>query len=185
VSRYLARRSGDVAQLLGDIRCHPGLKHSTAGTVHPAMLAFMGWDPARKKFGGIHRTFLTPDGQKAAVDTVRMAYGDAGIVRLGPPGICMGFSEGIETAICAHHLFDMPVWSGISANGLLSAEPPEGVKRVVLFGDNDPNFVGPAAAFEKARRLAAKGYEVRVQIPPIVGQDWADVWATTPRTEVS
>jgi len=185
VGLYLARRCGDVAQLLDDIRYHPGLKHSIDGQVHPAMLAFMGWDPVKRKFSGIHRTYLTTDGRKAAVDPVRMEYGPSGPVRLGPPGPVMGIAEGIETALCAHALFGLPVWSGICANGLKAWMPPEGVHQVVIFGDNDPNFVGPAAAFEKARALAAKGYEVQVQIPPIVGQDWADVWAATPRTEVA
>jgi putative DNA primase/helicase len=177
VSLYLARRCGDVAGQLGDIRFHPELKHSVAGTTHPAMLAFMGWNPATKKFGGIHRTYLTPDGRKAALDPVRMAYGDAGAVRLGPIRERMGIAEGIETALCAGQLFTLPVWSGISANGMLAWVPPEGVREVVIFGDNDANYVGIAAAYELARALAVKGYVVDVRIPPEIGQDWADVWA--------
>ena len=177
VSLYLARRCGDVACQLGDIRFHPSLKHSTAGTTHPAMLSFMGWNPSTKQFSGIHRTYLTPDGRKAALDPVRMAYGDAGAVRLGPIRERMGIAEGIETALCAGQLFTLPVWSGISANGMLAWVPPEGVREVVIFGDNDANYVGIAAAYELARALAFKGYVVDVRIPPVIGQDWADVWA--------
>jgi len=51
------------------------------------------------------------------------------------------------------------------------------VRQVVIFADNDENFVGLAAAYEKARALHRKGFEIEVQIPPDVGTDWADVWA--------
>ena len=185
VDLYLTRRCGDVGELLGDIRFHPDLKHSVSGTSHPAMLAFMGWNPVTRKFSGIHRTYLTLDGQKAAVDPVRMAYGDAGAVRLGPPEPCLGIAEGIETALCARQLFGMSVWSGISANGILAWDPPEGVTRVVIFGDNDASFTGHACAYEKARKLRAAGLQAEVQIPPHEGQDWADVWAATPQTGVA
>lgn len=179
VDLYLTRRCGDVAAQLADIRFHPALKHSVDGGTHPAMLAFMGWNPATRKFSGIHRTYLTLEGLKAAVDPVRMNYGDAGAVRLGPADACLGIAEGIETALCAHQLFGMPVWSAISANGLLAWEPPAGVERVVIFGDHDANYVGLAAAYEKGRQLRAKGFQVEVQIPPTEGDDWANVWEAT------
>ena len=177
VHLYLTRRCGDVAGQLGDIRYHPALKHSVEGGEHPAMLAFMGWNPVTKKFSGIHRTYLTREGQKAAVDPVRMNYGDAGPVRLGVVQERMGIAEGLETSMCARALFGLPVWSGICAEGVKAWEPPEGVRQVVIFADNDENFVGLAAAYEKARVLHRKGFEVEVQIPPDVGTDWADVWA--------
>lgn len=173
---YLDRRCGDPTGLLEHIRFHPELRHSTSGTTHPAMLAMMGWDG--KRFSGIHRTYLTEDGFKAAVDPVRMAYGDAGAVRLGPVSTTMGIAEGIETAICAGHLFGLPVWSGICANGLLAWEPPPEVEEVLIFGDNDAHktFEGQKAAFAKANALVAKGLRVAVHIPPRAGEDWANVW---------
>ena len=89
----------------------------------------------------------------------------------------MGIAEGIETALCAGQLHGLTVWSGICANGLKDWDPPEGVREVVIFGDNDANWVGLAAAYEKARALAVKGFVVDVKIPPQIGDDWADVWA--------
>lgn len=183
VSLYLERRCGDCSGQLSDIRFHPALKHSVSGTTHPAMLAMMGWDG--KKFSGIHRTYLTADGFKAAVDPVRMNYGDAGPVRLGEAQERLGIAEGLETALCASHLFSLPVWSGICADGVLKWVPPAGVTSVVIFGDNDANFVGQAAAYDLAKILRGKGLAVEIKIPPVEGQDWADVWASGPEIGVA
>ena len=170
---YLTRRCGDPAGFLQDIRFHPALKHSADGGTHPAMLAMMGWDG--QKFSGIHRTYLTLDGRKAAVDPVRASFGSVGPVRLGPLAERMGIAEGIETAICASHRFRIPVWAATCANGLESWDPPEGVKSVLVCGDNDESWTGQAAACALAKRLRSKGYEVAVEIPEAVGTDWADV----------
>jgi len=169
---YLERRCGDPSGVRQDIRFHPALKHSVDGGLHPAMLAMMGWDG--KRYSGIHRTYLDANGQKAQVDPVRMSYGDVGAVRLGPVLERLGIAEGIETAACASKIFGLPVWSAICANGLIAWEPPEGVKSVVVFGDNDDNYTGQAAAFALAKRLRISGLEVEVQIPGTVGTDWAD-----------
>ena len=65
------------------------------------------------------------------------------------------------------------MWSCISTTGIESFEPPEGVEHIVIFADNDANFAGQAAAYRAAHRLALKGIEVEVVIPPSVG-DWLD-----------
>jgi len=169
---YLERRCGNPAPFLQDIRFHPALKHSVDGGEHPAMLAMMGWDG--EKFSGIHRTYLTLDGQKANVDPVRMTYGDLGPVRLGPIMERMGIAEGLETAMCASLRFGVPVWSGISAEGLKAWAPPEGCRSVLVFGDNDASYTGQAAAFALARRLVTDGVQVEVCIPDQAGTDWAD-----------
>jgi putative DNA primase/helicase len=179
VHRYLTRRCGDPAGALGDIRFHPALFHKEAGARFPAMLAFMGWDPILQKFCGIHRTYLTEDGQKAPVPPglVRKNYGPAGPVRLGPAAERMGIGEGIETALCGAKLFDRPVWSGICAHGMETWSPPPEAREILILGDNDANFVGQAAANDLAKRLRSLGMVVEVQIPPNVGTDWCDVWA--------
>jgi len=174
---YLERRCGDPSAVLQDLRYHPALEHSVDKGKHPAMLAGMGFDG--KKFSGIQRTYLANGGQKAQVDPVRMTYGEVGPVRLGPVANRLGIAEGIETAVCASKQFGLPVWSGFSANGMRAWEPPEGVRSVVVCGDNDENFTGQAAAFHLARRLRLSGLDVRVEIPAQVGQDFADVYLTS------
>lgn len=183
VWRYLESRCGDPSGLLGDIRFHPGLAHSLNGGLHPVMLALM-WPHGEPKACGIHRTYLTPDGHKAGVDPVRMSYGELASVRLGPAMERMGIAEGIETAICAGKLFGIPVWAAISANGLRCWEPPASARTVVIFGDNDSNFVGQLAAFENAKLLRSKGLNVEIQIPQLVDTDWCDVWHCSQQQEV-
>jgi len=177
VHAYLTRRCGDPAGALEDLRFHPALWHKEAAARFPAMLAFMGWDPVLRKFSGIHRTYLTADGQKAPVWPVRKNFGTAGPVRLGPVAPRMGIAEGIETALCGSKLFGLPVWSGICAHGVETWSPPAGVEGVLILGDNDENYVGQAAANDLAKRLRALGLVVEVRLPPVLGQDWADVWA--------
>lgn len=174
VWRYLESRCGDPRGALEDIRYHPKLHHSQDGNHHPAMLARM-IDLSGPKVVGIHRTYLTLDGRKAAVDPVRKSYGELSAVRMGGVQERMGIAEGIETALCASKLFGMPCWSGISAHGLKTWEPPPEAKRIVICGDNDESYTGQEAAFSLAHRLTRQGIEVEVQIPAVTGQDWADV----------
>ena len=92
----------------------------------------------------VHRTYLAevPTRKKLmpAVDTVRGAA-----IRLFAVVDVMGVAEGIETAIAATELFEMPTWAAISASGIETFEPPPGIKRIHIFGDNDLNFVGQKA----------------------------------------
>ena len=177
--KYLANRCGYPVAVLDDLRCHPGLKHSKEGGVHPAMVAMMRYPNG--KCASLHRTFLTPDGHKAPVDPARKIMPGfplaASCVRLGPLQEQIGVAEGIETAICAGLRFGIPVWAAISANGMICWDPPEGVRSVVVFGDSDESFTGQHAAFALARRMKTAGLDVRVEIPERIGDDWADVFA--------
>mgnify|MGYP002713339556 CR=1 FL=1 len=69
----------------------------------------------------------------------------------------------------------MPVWAAGGADMLLSWEPPNGAKEIVVLGDNDPNFAGQAASFALAHRLAMRpDLNVRHEQPDVPG-DWNDV----------
>ena len=97
-------------------------------------------------------------------------------VRLAPHEDKLGIAEGIETALAASVLFNMPVWAALNA-GLLSWTPPAEVETVFVFGDNDASATGQAAAYALAQRLKAKGVAAFVEIPTRTGDDWADVLA--------
>jgi putative DNA primase/helicase len=58
--------------------------------------------------------------------------------------------------------------------------PPDGVERLVVFGDNDASYTGQKSAFAAAFRLQQIGVEVEVRIPPTVG-DWLDVLNSSKR----
>lgn len=147
---------------------------------HPAMVAkILAPDGTPTN---LHRTYLTLTGRKADVGSVRkvmvggIAKGSA--IRLFDVGPVLGVAEGIETAFAASALFGVPVWSTINSTILSGWLPPEGVQQVIIFGDNDPQFGGQAAANALAHRLACnkeRPVSVRIEIPPVTGEDWNDV----------
>jgi putative DNA primase/helicase len=126
----------------------------------------------------IHRTLLTPVGEKADVDQPRLfmpgSIVKGSAVRLMPHQGEVGIAEGIETALSAAILFKIPCWAALNAAMLRQWEPPAKVEYVTVFGDNDANFTGQAAAYELARRLSSK-VGISVEIPKDEGKDWNDV----------
>jgi putative DNA primase/helicase len=171
---YLHRRTGiDVAP--ADLRFHPSMRHSEGGN-HPAMLALMRYPDGQS--ASIHRTYLTQDGQKAAVKVVRKFMEGKPLqtasVRLGAAGEVLGLAEGIETALAASSRFGLPVWAATNAVLMEHWAPPEGVKQIIVFGDNDRSYTGQSAAFALCKRLVRDGYQAEAKIPDTVDRDWAD-----------
>ena len=184
VTRYLAGRGLALDRLPDSLRLHPRLRYRDEDGAlvghFAAMLATI--TDASGQAVSLHRTYLL-DGQKAPVAEPRKLMAGRPIagaaIRLAPASERIGIAEGIETAIAASELFSLPVWSCISTSGVESFEPPAGVKAVSIFADNDLNFAGQKAGFAVAHRLAIKGYQVEVRIPPVVG-DWLDVLLVSP-----
>lgn len=180
VDRYLRRRLG-IGRVFQcqELRFHPDLIYrDETVSRHPAMLALVR-DPSGSP-ATLHRTFLTPEGEKAPVpDPRRIMPGEipkGSAVRLMPHHGTIGIAEGIETAIAAASLHGVPCWSALNAGMLEDWEPPDGVREVIVFGDNDDNFVGQAAAYALAKRIArTKTIQVSVKIPDQSGFDWLDV----------
>ena len=128
----------------------------------------------------LHRTYLDHAGNKAHVTSPRKMLGampSGAAVRLMPHNGVLGIAEGIETALAASVLHNVPVWAALNAGLLEKWMPPASVRAVVIFADNDPNFVGQNAAYTLAGRLKALGFEVEVRMPAETGSDWADVLA--------
>jgi putative DNA primase/helicase len=176
-SVYLASRGLEVAPGLDWIKALTYVDGSKAKIGDfPAMLA-----PIVKngKFLTYHATYLQ-DGRKAPLDPCRKILpgnesNTGGACPLYPAAEWMGIAEGVETAIAAKMIFGIPVWAALNTALLAAWEPPAGVKRVSVFGDNDANFAGHAAAYALAHKLVKKGIQVEIQIAPEVDQDWNDV----------
>jgi putative DNA primase/helicase len=159
------------------LRFCPQARHSGPPmSFHPAMLAKVTDAAGRPVM--IHRTYLTMSGAKAPVDKVRMFCAGkvppGSAVRLAPAASVMGVAEGIETALAATKLFEVPTWAALNDGGVEKFEPPAGTERLIIFGDNDANGAGQKAAYALASRLALR-MQVEVKIPDAAGADWNDV----------
>jgi putative DNA primase/helicase len=177
VCSYLAGRGLALHDLPTGLRLHPGLPYYDAGKLvgkWPAMLGIVT-SPTGQALS-IHRTYIQ-DCTKAPVSASKklmQGYPLAGgAIRLTPVSERLGIAEGIETALAADELFEVPTWACISTAGMESFEPPEKVKHVIIFADHDLNFAGQSAAYRAAHKLAMKGIEVEVIVPPEPG-DWLD-----------
>ncbi len=156
------------------------------------------WDDDAKRVTGRFPTVLAPihapDGELVSIQRIydadvtprkktMMPIGtiNKAAVRLVPVADEMGIAEGVETAIAAYLLFGIPTWAALSAHGMEVWDPPAGVQRLHIFGDNDTNHEGQAAAYVLARRMGRerKGLEVRVTLPPEAGTDWLDCYTIT------
>jgi putative DNA primase/helicase len=127
-----------------------------------------------------HLTYLTSDGRKADVAPNRRIMAgqlpNGSAIRLGDAAEVMGIAEGIETALAAQVMFQLPVWSAINAQNLSKWVPPKVAKKIVIFGDNDSTYTGQAAAYTLAKRLVVQhDCSVEVKIPQNVDRDWADL----------
>lgn len=177
VDKYLTGRNCPWPQNLDCLRYLPSCPVPYETGMRPAMLAAVKGPDG--KGVTLHRTFLRPDGAKADMENPRAMMPcdlpDGSAVRLAQFGNVLGIAEGIETALRASARFSIPAWAALNATMLAKWNPPDGVSEIVVFGDCDTKYGGQAAAYTCAHRLAKKGLNVRVEIPEVLGTDWADV----------
>jgi putative DNA primase/helicase len=160
-----------------------GDRGSKVRTFHPAMVARFVSPDAQHTM--LHRTYLRLDGRgKADVREARMfapgSIPEGGAVRLANSAPAMGIATGIETSLAAMLLFKIPVWATLNDALLVKWIPPETVRNITIFGDNDVKFGGAMAAFGLAHKLACdRRYsfieQIDVRIPDHIGQDFNDV----------
>lgn len=183
VTLYLKGRGlAGLWPLPGCLRYAPALPYWHDGEVigqFPAMLA--RFHAADGHCVAIHQTYLTRDGRKADVPSVKKISPAAGLLMGGcialaePRDAVLGIAEGIETALCAGVASGLPVVAAYSAGCLAGYQWPKQLKRLVIFGDNDASGTGQAAAQKLATRARTVGVSVSVLIPQKSGTDWADV----------
>lgn len=186
VHRYFEAR-GLPVPATGDVRFHPACPVSGVDgrESYPAMVALVRSPDG--KSATLHRTYLL-DGGKAPIDKPkRLMPGELvkGVaIRLMLHSGVLGIAEGIETARRVHQRFGIPCWAAISEGFLREFVWPDGIEALHVFGDNDLNFVGQAAAYQLAMR-ASRGKNpvprVEVHIPPTPGHDWDDHFAAEAR----
>ena len=154
------------------IRFHSDLTYGPIGTGFPAMVAAV--QRLDRSISAIHRTFLLPDGSaKANVGSPKMALGPlgSGAVRLAKTGPVLGLAEGIETALSAMQLFDVPCWVALGSR-LDRVALPESVRHVVIFADNGD--AGREAAGKAVEAFNSRGLKVTLRQPPETFGDWND-----------
>lgn len=171
---------------------HPALEYWEDGQLlgeFPAMVAPVQ-DPAGQVVT-LHRTYLTPQGDKASVPkprklltAPRKGATRGGAVRLFQPtqdGV-LALAEGIETALGVTLATGLPCWATISAGGLERIQLPPNVNQVLIMADKDRSGTGQRAASAAGARLMAEGRKVTISIPrhDIPDQakslDWLDIY---------
>ncbi len=144
----------------------------------------------------LHRTYLTPDGSKAPVESVKklMAYPKdrkivGGAIRLDTPASeVLAVTEGLETALAVREASGMPVWCAVNAYLLGHFVPPDAIRKVLVFADKDrpsrqhPSGHGQEAARSLVTRLWGIGIRAGAIAPALdipegkKGIDWLDVF---------
>lgn len=183
VALYLQRR-GLVGPVPEHLHLHPGLTYwdgaqGGASGIWPTMVAPLVAPDGQ--IVALHRTYLTVDGFKAPLSTVKKLTGGSGPLA----GACIplhkaqegviGIAEGIETAQAAHLASGLPTVAAYCAGNLAAYTWPQAVKRIVVFADADPT--GAAAAQSLKIRAMRAGLQVAVMTPSTPSMDWCDVWA--------
>jgi putative DNA primase/helicase len=161
------------------IRFHPACPFK--GSSVPCMVALVR-DVITNEPKAIHRTALTADGNKAAIDGVsRLSLGPVGggAVKLTPDEhvtLQLGIGEGIESTLSAQLASEFgssPVWALLSA-GQVSVFPVlAGIE--ALWVAVDPDQTGIKAARVCADRWQTAGVEVFLLQPRAVGVDLNDL----------
>jgi putative DNA primase/helicase len=144
---------------------------------YPAVIApIIGPDGSLQSAHRIYISDAIPKGErKKMMPAIRDVKGAA--VRLFEVAEEMGVAEGIETALACAQMWSLPVWAGLNAGGIERFEPSPGVTTLHVYGDNDKNGTGQAAAFNLKKRLSRERPEiaVKVAVPLVEGTDWLDV----------
>lgn len=177
VDSYLAARGIDMTGYPATLATAEALPYD-ARTSHPAMVAVITAPDGSNV--SLHRTFLSGAGKLDAADCRKVMPGrlpKGCAVRLAPLGSAddvLGVAEGIETALSASALFDIPVWAVLNTSMMRTFEPPPGINEVAIFADNDANGAGQQAADALRQRLTAAGITVTVHLPRETGTDFND-----------
>lgn len=152
-----------------DIRFHPSLYYSQIKSAAPAMVCAIRRD---RQFVGVHRTFLSPTGEKLK----KMMLGDCkgGAVYLGGSGEPLTVSEGIENGLAVKQMLSSKhgtFMAAMSATNLGSLKLPNEPATLIIAADDDQT--GKLEALKLGQRAADHGWRASTLFPPAPG-DWND-----------
>lgn len=185
---YLLRRGIPKMDWPPSLRFHAAL--SINGRTHAALIC--GVQDRTRKLVALWRIPFNADGSNVHGDDgkkLKLGLGPAagGAVRLGPAAEEIDTCEGLETGfgVGCLNAWRRPVWPLLSTSGMITFEPPSGIKRIHNWSDGDRHRFTPKGemrgppgreAAEKLKvNMARLGIEVINHEPP-EGSDWLDVW---------
>lgn len=179
--KYLARRLGSFIDL-SQVKCVKevfDIWHPLDGKKYPAAMVCKVASGGRAV--NLHFTYMDSDGVRIQSEKPKLVTAGAKL----PPGCAvqladhddhLGIAEGVETSLACRLLTGIPTWAAVNASVLAQWEPPQTIKRVTIFADNDMSYTGQAKAYCLANRLVVKNkLSVDVKMPPTDGADWADI----------
>ncbi len=171
-AHYLAGRSLYPPWL--DLRFNPRtpLGHGQDVVFRPALIAAVR---VKHELVAIQRIFLDPVTATKSTDLpsacMMLGRPRQGAVQLASPTKLLGLAEGVETAIAAMRLHDIPVWATLGAERAAHVLLPESLERLILLFDGDRAGV---IAERKARAAYSRpGLQIETRWPPAGCNDWA------------
>ena len=180
VSEYLASRQLVLPDRYEEVlRFHPSCPFGP-GVRHPCMVALFR-DIRTNEPKAIHRTALTPDGQK--ID--RMSLGPIGgcAIKLTPDedvteGLHIG--EGVETCLAAYLAGYRPVWALGSAGAIGKFPVLGGIDALTILTERNDGGANAGAVAEVSERWHDAGREV-LTVEMLIGDDMNDAWREVAR----
>jgi putative DNA primase/helicase len=180
---YLWSRRIDIRRVPPTLRFSPSLFYSRDEQLYPALVGAMTGE--NRLVSAVQRIWVTstletingvgPANNKAPLPTPKKTLGvmGDGAVRLAPADRTLGIAEGIETGLSAQQYWSIPVWVSCGAWRMDRIWIPEGVERIIIFGDNGEE--GHKAAHKASLAYHARGLECDIEFPPDEYNDWNDV----------
>lgn len=166
--QYLHSR-GIVGAIPSALRYIPLAINPKTRTTQPAMVAAVYGD---QRLAGVQLTYILPNGGRDFRHNAG-SFGSAAVRLAAPSGGELGLAEGVETALSAMQLFNIPCWAVLGSKRMDGVRLPYSVKRVHVFADNDEP--GRAAAQRAVTRYTHAGLAVRVWRPPTTCNDFNDM----------
>ena len=130
------------------------------------------------ELAGLEITYLQPNGRRVeqGLKTPRKNMGvipPSSAVRIDEAAPEMVVAEGFFSALSATERFSLPGWALLSIRNLKTWTPPDGVRFVLVAGDN--GAPGREAAAVLVERLQTRGVSARAEFPPPEFGDWNEV----------